>query len=112
MATPVMTTMTAAMTPRVNTRPSQTFSTTQTKGMISSLAICRGAISVSRQPCCRHQRSTVQCLSRLVKGAAASYVRRVQARLCCRWAHLVEPNRIQHEGEIQRNDGQVGSGSE
>ena len=54
MATPVMTTMTAAMTPRVNTRPSHTFSTTQTKGMISSLAICRGAISVGRQPCCRH----------------------------------------------------------
>ena len=47
MATPVMTTMTAAMTPRVNTRPSHTFSTTQTKGMISSLAICKGAGNVS-----------------------------------------------------------------
>ena len=70
MATPVMTTMTAAMTPRVNTRPSQTFSTTQTNGMISSLAICKGALRVSR-----HQHSTVQGLSRLVKGVLARHTR-------------------------------------
>lgn len=105
-----MTTMTAAITPRVNTRPSHTFSTTQTNGMISSFAICRGAISVSLALLLAT--TAAQDLSRLIKGALARHARRVQARLDCVWAHLVEANGIQHEGEVQRNDGQVSGGSE
>jgi len=42
MATPVTTVSTERMTGLVNTRPSQQRSTRQTKGMMSSFAICTG----------------------------------------------------------------------
>jgi len=88
MATPVTTVSTERMTGLVNTRPSQQRSTRQTKGMISSFAICTGRSRSAGQQGARRRRKA---------GAAPR-----------READLVEADLVEHQRQVQRDDGHVG----